>query len=101
VRAGHFGPVAAHAVITLEYGADHDRVDPFDVTAARPAQQDASGLDSRYLHPVVRWYRGGQDAGEHHLRENLENEWDSEDVHRAPLHAFLADRCGPKAAVAS
>jgi thioredoxin reductase len=89
VARGDFGPAAAHAVITLEYGADHDQVDPFDVTAGRKSQQDVGGLDGRYLHPVVRYYRGGAFVAEHHLTENLENEWDSEDVHRAPLREFL------------
>ncbi|MEU6479038.1 FAD-dependent oxidoreductase [Streptomyces sp. NPDC047017] len=100
VRAGDFGEVAAHAVVTLEYGADHDRVDPFDVSAGRPSQRDATGLDGRYLHPVLRWYRDGEYVAEHHLTENLENEWDSEDVHRGPLRAFLATRRGPAAPVA-
>ncbi len=100
VRAGDFGEVAAHAVITLEYGEDHDRVDPFDVSAGRKSQQDVSGLDGRYLHPVVRWYRDGEFVAEHHLTENLENEWDSEEVHRAPLRAFLTAHRGPAAPVA-
>ncbi|GGL94780.1 pyridine nucleotide-disulfide oxidoreductase [Streptomyces fumigatiscleroticus] len=100
VRAGDFGEVAAHAVITLEYGADHDKVDPFDVTAGRKSQQDVAGLDGRYLHPVLRWYRAGEFVAEHHLTENLENEWDSEEVHRAPLRAFLTARLGPAAPVA-
>ncbi|QKW25888.1 NAD(P)-binding domain-containing protein [Streptomyces seoulensis] len=99
VRAGDFGEVDAHAVITLEYGADHDRVDPFDVTAGRTSQQDVRGLDGRYLHPVVRWYRAGAFVAEHHLTENLENEWDSEEIHRAPLRAFLAAHRGPAAPV--
>ncbi|GGT67774.1 FAD-dependent oxidoreductase [Streptomyces althioticus] len=101
VRAGHFGEVAAHAVVTLEYGADHDKVDPFDVSAGRPSQQEATGLDGRYLHPVVRWYRAGEFTAEHHLTENLENEWDSEDVHRSPLRAFLSAHRSPVAPVAS
>ncbi|MFK0118062.1 NAD(P)-binding domain-containing protein [Streptomyces sp. NPDC090994] len=100
VRAGDFGEVAAHAVITLEYGEDHDRVDPFDVTAGRKSQQDVAGLDGRYLHPVVRWYRGGEFVDAYHLAENLENEWDSEKFHRAPLRAFLEARRGPAAPVA-
>jgi thioredoxin reductase len=94
VRTGDFGEVDAYAVITLEYGAHHDRVDPFDVTAGRKSQQDVAGLDGRYLHPVVRWYRAGEFVGEHHITENLENEWDSEEFHRAPLHTFLTDRLG-------
>ncbi|WP_320784240.1 NAD(P)-binding domain-containing protein [Streptomyces sp. CRN 30] len=99
VRDGEFGAVAAHAVITLEYGEDHDRVDPFDVTAGRKSQQDVAGLDGRYLHPVVRWYRDGEFAAEYHLAENLENEWDSEKHHRAPLRAFLDERRAPVAPV--
>ncbi|GAB2825059.1 hypothetical protein GCM10027091_64800 [Streptomyces daliensis] len=54
-----------------------------------------SGLDGRYLHPVVRWYRDGEFVAEHHLTENLENEWDSEEVHRAPLDAFLTAHRSP------
>ncbi|GAA3465072.1 NAD(P)-binding domain-containing protein [Saccharothrix longispora] len=94
VPRGDFGEVAAHAVITLEYGEDHDAVDPFDVTAGRKSQDDVQGLDGRYLHPVVRVHRGGELVGEHHMTENLENEWDGEAVHRAPLRAFLESHFG-------
>jgi thioredoxin reductase len=82
-------------IVTLEYGPDHDKVDPFDVTIARVAQDDAEhALDATYLHPVVRLYRTtGQDGYElvatHHVAENLENEWDKP-AHRDPLIAFLA-----------
>ncbi|WP_399882160.1 NAD(P)-binding domain-containing protein [Streptomyces sp. BBFR51] len=101
VRAGDFGEADAYAVITLEYGADHDSVDPFDVTAGRKTQRDVAGLDGRYLHPVVRWYRDGAFVAEHHITENLENEWDDEEVHRAPLRAFLAAHRTPATPVAS
>jgi thioredoxin reductase len=97
VARGDFGPTSAHAVITLEYGADHDQVDPFDVTAGRKSQQDARGLDGRYLHPAVRLYAAGEPTGVHHLAENLENEWDSEDVHRTPLREFLDAHLTPLA----
>ncbi|MDG9725309.1 NAD(P)-binding domain-containing protein [Streptomyces sp. DH41] len=100
VRAGDFGDVEAHAVITLEYGKDHDLVDPFDVSAGRRSQYDVSGVDGRYLHPVVRWYRQGEFVAEHHLASNLENEWDSEEFHRAPLRAFLTAHRGAVAPVA-
>ncbi|MEU4238364.1 FAD-dependent oxidoreductase [Actinoplanes sp. NPDC026619] len=78
-------------VVTLEYGPDHDQVDPFDITVSRIAQ-DTPGQahDAAYLHPVVRHYRDGELAGTHHLAENLENRWDRPDVHVAPLTAFLA-----------
>ncbi|MFD9905060.1 NAD(P)-binding domain-containing protein [Streptomyces sp. NPDC059063] len=100
VADGDFGDVERYFSVTLEYGADHDRVDPFTVEVTRPAQRDASGLDGRYLHPVVREFTGGArpadpapvPEAEHHLTENLENEWDSEEVHRAPLLRFLRTR---------
>ncbi|GAA2677995.1 MULTISPECIES: NAD(P)-binding domain-containing protein [Actinosynnema] len=97
VPRGDFGEVARHAVITLEYGADHDAVDPFDVTAGRKSQDDVQGLDGRYLHPVVRVYEGAELVGEHHVTENLENEWDSEAVHQAPLREFLSEHLGAPA----
>jgi thioredoxin reductase len=81
-------------VITLEYGPDHDKVDPFDISVARVAQDDAErAFDAAYLHPVVRLYRkagrGGYElAAVHHVAENLENEWDKP-AHRDPLIAFL------------
>jgi cation diffusion facilitator CzcD-associated flavoprotein CzcO len=90
VREGFFGEVEHYLVVTLEYGKDHDRVDPFDISARRIAQSDAeNALDGRYLHPVIRHHRDGTQTGEHHITENLENEWTDEKVHRAPLFAFL------------
>lgn len=77
--------------ITLEYGPDHDLLDPFDVNQGRIAQSDADrAAQGRYLHPVVRSYRAGELVAEHHVTENLENEWTDPQVHRAPLAAFLA-----------
>jgi hypothetical protein len=76
--------------VTLEYGPDHDRVDPFDITQRRAAQNDAGQAhDAAYLHPVVRVHRDGDVVAEHHLAENLENQWDDERIHRGPLIAFL------------
>ncbi|MEI5102559.1 NAD(P)-binding domain-containing protein [Streptomyces sp. PmtG] len=92
VAEGDFGRVEQYFTITLEYGEGHDRVDPFDVAVGRVGQREATGLDGRYLHPVVRAFRAGELQAEHHLTENLENEWDSEEVHRAPLLAFLRGR---------
>lgn len=79
-------------LITLEYGPDHDRIDPFDITVRRVGQQDAEGApDARYLHPVVRHYDGDALVGEHHVTENLENEWTGP-VHVEPLRAFFAEQ---------
>lgn len=95
VADGDFGAVAGYFTVTLEYGADHDLLNPFDISVRRVSQQDTSGLDGRYLHPVVRHFLPGGEGkpvAEHHITENLENEWDNEAVHRAPLLAFLRAR---------
>ncbi|BCY08319.1 NAD(P)-binding domain-containing protein [Actinoplanes sp. L3-i22] len=78
-------------VVTLEYGPEHDQVDPFDVTVTR-VMQDVPGQahDAAYLHPVVRHFRDGALAGTHHVAENLENRWDRPDAHVAPLTTFVA-----------
>ncbi len=93
--AGHGLATADHDyrhafVVTLEYGPDHDKVDPFDVTVTRVAQ-DVPGQahDAAYLHPVVRYYRDGTHHTTHHLAENLENQWDRPDVHVEPLKSFV------------
>lgn len=99
VDDGVLGEVDHYFTVTLEYGADHDRVDPFDVSVARLAQSDTGGLDARYLHPVIRRFRAGRLLAEHHMTENLENEWDDEKVHRAPLLAFLRAQTGADRAV--
>jgi thioredoxin reductase len=76
--------------ITLEYGPDHDQVDPFDITVRRVAQDSVGqAFDAAYLHPVIRHYRGGTVQATHHLAENLENHWDRPDVHVTPLAEFL------------
>jgi hypothetical protein len=77
--------------VTLEYGPDHDKVDPFDITVRRTAQNSVDeAFDASYLHPVIRHFRGGELLGIHHMAENLENEWDDPDVHHAPLADFFA-----------
>jgi len=78
-------------VVTLEYGPDHDKVDPFDISVRRVAQ-DVVGTahDAAYLHPVIRHYRRGALRATHHMAENLENEWTSTGVHVEPLSAFFA-----------
>lgn len=83
----------SHVTITLEYGPDHDQVDPFDVTVGRIRQSDADKADEgHYLHPVVRHHGPDGQVAVHHVTENLENEWTSPDVHLEPLRAFFARR---------
>lgn len=89
-RLSEGGPGESRFVITLEYGPDHDRIDPFDISVNRIAQDDPENShDARYLHPVVRLYRGREQVAEHHVAENLENEWHGP-AHREPLVAFFA-----------
>ncbi|MGP4109740.1 FAD-dependent oxidoreductase [Streptomyces sp. 4N509B] len=93
VADGGLGPAEHHFVTTLEYGPDHDTVDPFDITVPRPAENDAAhATDASYLHPVVRHYRDGALAATHHLAENLDNQWDMPTVHVQPLAAFVKER---------
>ncbi|GAA3562564.1 NAD(P)-binding domain-containing protein [Nonomuraea rosea] len=88
-------PIGArgHFSITLEYGPDHDKIDPFDIAVGRIRQSDsARAHEGHYLHPVIRHHRPGEATAAHHITENLENEWDSEEVHVEPLRAFFARR---------
>ncbi|GGN99424.1 NAD(P)-binding domain-containing protein [Microbispora bryophytorum] len=79
-----------HFAITLEYGPNHDQVDPFDIAVGRIRQSDAERAhEGHYLHPVVRRCRGGVVEAVHHVTENLENDWTSEEVHLRPLRDFF------------
>ncbi|MEU7870554.1 NAD(P)-binding domain-containing protein [Dactylosporangium sp. NPDC049140] len=91
VSDGGLGELPLAFVVTLEYGPDHDKVDPFDITVSRIAQDTVGRAhDAAYLHPVVRVHRAGEVVAEHHLAENLENRWDRPDVHVRPLAEFVA-----------
>ncbi|MFB8206319.1 NAD(P)-binding domain-containing protein [Streptomyces sp. NPDC056010] len=92
VTDGGLGPAPHRFVVDLEYGAEHDRTDPFDVGVPRVVENDVEhAMDATYLHPVVRHYRDGALAGTHHLAENLENEWNLPAIHRQPLTAFVKE----------
>ncbi|WP_431914062.1 NAD(P)-binding domain-containing protein [Nonomuraea jabiensis] len=92
VADGGLGPARHRFVVTLEYGKDHDAVDPFDISVPRVVENDAANAhDASYLHPVVRHYRDGAPAGVHHLAENLENQWDLPAVHQQPLAVFVKE----------
>jgi len=92
VADGGLGPAEHRFVATLEYGPDHDTVDPFDITIPRVAENDpVNAADASYLHPVVRYYRHGVLAATHHLAENLENHWDMPEVHQQPLVVFVKE----------
>jgi thioredoxin reductase len=81
-------PLAECFTVSLEYGAGHDAIDPFDVEAGRAWEADDSH-DDRYLHPVVRRRRDGQVVATLRLPEDICNDWTDDKVYRQPLRAFL------------
>lgn len=94
VHDSNWGGRDNYFIVTLEYGPDHASVDPFDVEVARVAQDDPEqALDAQYLHPVVRHYSRGEVVAEHHVAENLENEWDGS-AHKEPLTRFFERQLG-------
>jgi thioredoxin reductase len=92
VQDSEFGDSSCYFTVTLEYGPDHDQVDPFDISVGRIAQNDAErARHGRYLHPVVRHFDRRVLVAEHHVAENLENEWTSPETHCDPLRECFAN----------
>ncbi|MFI1994105.1 NAD(P)-binding domain-containing protein [Actinoplanes sp. NPDC020271] len=90
VPVAYLAPEPLAVVVTLEYGPGHDQVDPFDITIPRVPENDAATAHrASYLHPVVRVRRHGEVVAEHHLAENLENQWNLPLVHQEPLARFI------------
>jgi thioredoxin reductase len=83
-------PFGDCATISLEYGAGHDAIDPFDVEAGREWEADTSH-DDRYLHPVIRHRRNGQVVATCRLPEDICNDWTDDKIYREPLRAFLEE----------
>jgi thioredoxin reductase len=81
-------PFADCFTVSLEYGAGHDAIDPFDVEAGRAWEADTSH-DDRYLHPVVRRRLGYEVVATCRLPEDICNDWTDEKLYRAPLRAFV------------
>ncbi|HWO09916.1 MAG TPA: NAD(P)-binding domain-containing protein, partial [Polyangiaceae bacterium] len=91
VHDSEFGGAESYFTITLEYGPDHDRHDPFDPGIMRISEADTEGASlGRYLHPVIRHFARRKLVAEHHVTENLENDWTSPATHREPLAHFFA-----------
>lgn len=70
-------------VVTLEYGRHHG--DPFSIERDPDPEMGASAF---YLHPVIRRYRGSTLVAEHHINDDLENEW-FQPEYVAPLERFV------------
>lgn len=84
-----YGAAGNVITVSLEYGAGHSAIDPFDVEAGREWEADPSNED-RYLHPVVRHFRDGELVSVRHLPEQIYNEFTDEDEYRRPLREFVA-----------
>ena len=82
-------PFADCLTVSLEYGAGHDAIDPFDVDAGRDWEADPAHED-RYLHPVIRHRRDHRTVAVCRLPEDICNDWTDEKLYRAPLRAFVA-----------
>ncbi|GAA4545696.1 FAD-dependent oxidoreductase [Amycolatopsis samaneae] len=93
LREPGYGAVGEVVTVSLEYGAGHSAIDPFDVEAGRAWEADPANED-RYLHPVVRHFRDGEQIAVLHLPEQLYNEWTDEDEYRRPLREFVAKAIG-------
>jgi thioredoxin reductase len=76
--------------VSLEYGAGHDAIDPFDIDAGRAWEADTSH-DDRYLHPVIRRRSRGQVVATCRLPEDICNDWTDETTYREPLRTFIKD----------
>jgi len=83
-------PFGDCVTISLEYGAGHDAIDPFDVGAGRDWEADTSH-DDRYLHPVIRRRRDGEVVATCRLPEDICNDWVDDKLYREPLRAFLGE----------
>jgi thioredoxin reductase len=89
VLDGTFGAADRFLTVTLEYGAGHETIDPFDVEVGRAWEADPTH-EVRYLHPAIRSYANGRLTTFLQLPEDLCNEWSDEVSYRAPLVACLS-----------
>jgi thioredoxin reductase len=90
VLDGGFGVTARSFMVTLEYGAGHDTIDPFDVDVGRAWEADPAHEEDRYLHPVIRYYEADRLVSVLHLPEDVYNDWSGETGFRTPLRDFFA-----------
>jgi thioredoxin reductase len=81
-------PFADCFTVSLEYGAGHDAIDPFDVAAGRVWEADESH-DDRYLHPVIRRRVDHRTVATLRLPEDICNDWTDDKAYREPLRSFL------------
>lgn len=72
IHSGELGQNEHYYTVSLEYG--HFRGDPFSIERDPDPQK---GHEAPYLHPVIRRWSRNQLISEHHIQDDLENEWDA------------------------
>ncbi len=71
--------------ISLEYG--HFKGDPFNIERD---PNPAKAHEANYLHPIIRRYQNDQLVTEHHIHDDLENDWAKEEYVQPALTFFKA-----------
>lgn len=89
------GRSAHYYVVTLEYGPH--KGDPFAIERD-PAPEAAR--EAFYLHPIIRRYERGALVAEHHINDDLENEWVLPE-YVEPARAFFRAQLAPDLAKTS
>jgi thioredoxin reductase len=75
VHESRLGTTQSYFTITLEYTTEDGAPDQL--------------ADPVALHPVVRHFRRGTLITEHHLADDIENDWTGQESHRQPLREFF------------
>ncbi|GLI94550.1 NAD(P)-binding domain-containing protein [Methylocystis echinoides] len=65
-----FAPGKPYLAVTMEYGDVGAHADPFNIH-----RFPTDGRRSAFIHPVMRLRRDGEIVAEHHIPEDLENQW--------------------------
>lgn len=87
INEGKLGKFEDYYLLTLEYGADHDKLNPFNVNRIERHDADRAN-QSQFLHPVIRHFSKSKLVSEHHIIEDLAAEW-LEAEHIEPLIKYL------------
>jgi hypothetical protein len=74
IHTSAFGQNDHYYTVSLEYG--HFGSDPFNIERDPDPMK---GNEAAYLHPVIRRYNRGMVVSEHHIQDDLENDWSHEE----------------------
>jgi thioredoxin reductase len=73
-------------VISLEYGRH-----PGSIFNVERDPDPMAGEHAFYLHPIIRRYAGSELIAEHHINDDLENQWDGPE-YVEPITKFIAEQ---------